>query len=317
MENFIINLDKDDLLRVTGPDSSTFLQGQLTCDISQLNAQSSSLGAVCNTKGRVISAFRIFMIGEDYYLALPGGMLEQTSTHLDRYRVFYKTEFSTAGDNFCHLGLAGPDAAIALSQFFSALPQNLHGCVSNEHGIIIQVSTDEQKPRYECWLSNDCANKLHNKLSEAPLSRWLLLNIQQHLWLPTVKQGAAYTPEELNLDLLGAVSFDKGCYTGQEIVARMHYRGKARKRLIHFRTTAADDIDSQLFSQLTENVDWTISDEKKPDKSAMPVLVVLENEAGFLEGLAVLNTARLPDSPFLSAPDINPLPIHLLLPEVR
>ena len=163
------------VIDVTGDDAATFLQGQLTCDVTRIEPGKMSLGAWCNPKGRVIALFHIRRHASGFALLVPGALAEAIVKRLTMYRFRAKVELSLR----------------------AATPADLDG---------------------------------------ADVDEWQAENLRAGIATIAAPQSEKFTPHMLNLDLLGAVSFDKGCYTGQEVVARTHYKGATRRRLMKFST---------------------------------------------------------------------------------
>lgn len=216
------------LIAVSGLDAKTFLQGQLTCDVTEITSMKSGLGAYCNIKGRIIALFRIFMIAEDYFLQLPLGVLATTLTQLKKHALFSKVAIENVTEKWYRLGIVFP--ATALIDFptdntFKSAILSLPGTYPRFEWIIPIHSVDHAKQLFE-----NCSEKFKN-LNYRDFELWKLLDIQAgipEIWPETTEQ---LLPHSLNLPALGAVSFNKGCYRGQEIVARMEYRAKLKRQL--------------------------------------------------------------------------------------
>jgi len=241
MQNFHVPLDSLELLQISGEDSGKFLQGQLTCDLDGFASGSCQLGAACNNKGRVYANFRLLKLGDDFFLSMQPGVLEIAMQTLQKYIPFYKAQMSDASHRFKRFGLAGNQAAELLKNIVPALPEK--NCSTNVDGNIF-INISDNLPRYELWLDDINSADIQARIKTLPRqekSAWDILDLEAGILLIQDSESTLYTPEELNLDLAGFISFNKGCYTGQEIVARMHFRGKANKRLFlaSFETDAA------------------------------------------------------------------------------
>ena len=241
MQNFHVPLDSLELLQISGEDSGKFLQGQLTCDLDGFASGSCQLGAACNNKGRVYANFRLLKLGDDFFLSMQPGVLEIAMQTLQKYIPFYKAQMSDASHRFKRFGLAGNQAAELLKNIVPALPEK--NCSTNVDGNIF-INISDNLPRYELWLDDSNSADIQARIKTLPRqekSAWDILDLEAGILLIQDSESTLYTPEELNLDLAGFISFNKGCYTGQEIVARMHFRGKANKRLFlaSFETDAA------------------------------------------------------------------------------
>jgi len=231
MQDFHAPLSSLELLQISGEDSGKFLQGQLTCDLEGLAAGSCQLGAACNNKGRVYANFRLLKLANDYFLSMQPGVMEIARQTLQKYIPFYKAQMTDASARFTRYGLAGKQAEELLKNIFPVLPEQ-NGSATIDGNILINVS--DNLPRYELWFDASDCGELQTQIETLPRQEktaWDLLDLEAGILLIQDSESSLYTPEELNLDLAGFVSFNKGCYTGQEIVARMHFRGKASKRL--------------------------------------------------------------------------------------
>ncbi|MCX7089062.1 MAG: folate-binding protein [Methylococcales bacterium] len=211
------------VLRVSGEDAATFLQGQCTCDIHELNEKNSRFGAFCNAKGRVITTFMLLKSHQDWLLIVPSELLADIQSRLQRYILRAKVQLTDGSAEYCLLGFSCERPT----------PFNLpeHRLDVLEQPAII-VRLEEQSSRY--LLVAECNAPVQNWPDDFTAQRevdWRLLDIQAGIpWL-CKSTSEEYIPQMLNLDQLGGISFTKGCYTGQEIVARTHYLGKAKRRM--------------------------------------------------------------------------------------
>ena len=235
MNNCSVKLNHRELLVVSGEDSESFLQGQLSCDLSDLSKYDSCLGCLCDNKGRVIASFTLWKIADVFYLEVETAVATIAEQHLKKYNVFYKSEISIKNEAFYRTGLVGPLAQKHLERLFSELPSSENQVTISGNNFLRMADTKNQ--RYELWHSEYSESEL--LLKEGKLQDWITLDQKQGLYRLQKIDSSLYTPQEVNYDKLGHISFTKGCYTGQEIIARMHYRGKAKKRLylLHVNTS--------------------------------------------------------------------------------
>ncbi|MGK9065433.1 CAF17-like 4Fe-4S cluster assembly/insertion protein YgfZ [Stutzerimonas chloritidismutans] len=245
---FFCALSHEGVLAVRGPDANTFLQGQLTCNLNYLDANHSSLGARCTPKGRMQSSFRILPQADGYLLAMDAGLLQAQLTDLSRYAVFSKSKLTDDSEAWARFGLVGGDGA--LESLGLELPQGV-GSVTSGHGLSA-IRLDGV--RIELWSAKSEAGTvratLAAQLTEAPLEKWLLAQIRAGVGQVMSDTSELFIPQMINLQALGGVSFKKGCYTGQEIVARMQYLGKLKRRMYRLAadTTALPAPGTALFS---------------------------------------------------------------------
>lgn len=237
---YLAALTNKQLLLVKGPDSSKFLQGQVTCDIKELSATTTRIGAQCNAKGRMLLSFRALqMDSETIALRMPTDMIESAQTTLGKYIVFSKAKLQVASD-YAVFGLYGAGAAALAATFFPELPIENDGWTTNEGSYLIQLDSD----RFECWIANTTIERFQKLIAaqtqNATQQDWQLLDIAAGIADIQPNTFELFTPQELNYQLINGINFRKGCYTGQEIVARLHYRGKLKRHMYRFETTTTD-----------------------------------------------------------------------------
>ncbi|AZD06866.1 Folate-dependent protein for Fe/S cluster synthesis/repair in oxidative stress [Pseudomonas chlororaphis] len=245
---FFCSLSHEGVLAVRGPDASKFLQGQLTCNLNYLSDSQSSLGARCTQKGRMQSSFRILLEGDGCLLAMATELLEPQLADLKKYAVFSKAKLSDESALWVRFGLGNADTLLA-GLGLQLPPED--GAVARNDGLIaIRVSAD----RTELWVPADQAEALREKLAaqlpEGDLNQWLLGQIRAGIGQVMPATRELFIPQMLNLQAIGGVSFKKGCYTGQEIVARMQYLGKLKRRLYRLALNAEElpEPGTPLFS---------------------------------------------------------------------
>jgi len=228
---FFCALDHEGVLAVRGSDASKFLQGQLTCNLNYLGADASSLGARCTPKGRMQSSFRIAPQGNGYLLAMASELVELQLADLKKYAVFSKATLTNDTPQWARWGISQGDAWLA--SLGIQLPEAPHAMVSQGDAMFIRVSPG----RAEAWVPAEQAEGLRLQLAEGlptgHLNDWLLGQVRAGIGQVFGPTHELFIPQMLNLQAVGGVSFKKGCYTGQEIVARMQYLGKLKRRLYH------------------------------------------------------------------------------------
>ena len=226
----MIELRNYEFVTVTGSDALAFLQGQVTCDIEKLNRNKALAGAICSLKGRVIADFLLVLDGEDCVLRTQKGMAEIIKDTLSKYAIFSQVELSIETRFSKVLGAMAREDEEFLTRIIGQLPKDSLDCHINAEAIII--SLDNADRRFEIWMRDEmqlqdwAENQDPNTLED-----WNRKDILQGLIHINPQLSEEYTPQVLNYDLSGVIDFSKGCYTGQEIIARMHYRGSAKKRL--------------------------------------------------------------------------------------
>lgn len=228
-------------LLIQGPDARKFLQGQVTCDIDELKINdalsNSVLGAHCTHKGRVVFSFRALALDEQTIaLQVPSDMADIASAALQKYIVFSKAKINNVTEDYQLLGIQSKNIEHHINPFFNTEGKTPtpNTAIINESGILLAL--DQQ--RFELWLTNDQANAFkaqHPKLNILESNYWHLSKIHAGVAEITSSTSGLFTPHAINYHSLEtAVSFQKGCYTGQEVVARMHYLGKLKRQMFTF-----------------------------------------------------------------------------------
>ncbi|MDZ4325600.1 MAG: folate-binding protein YgfZ [Pseudomonas sp.] len=245
---FFCTLSHEGVLAVRGADAGKFLQGQLTCNLNYLSDTQASLGARCTQKGRMQSSFRILLQGDGVLMAMASELLEPQLADLKKYAVFSKSKLTDESAAWVRFGIDHGDAA--LTNLGLELPADTDSVARNDGLIAVRVSPD----RAELWVTADQADAIKSRLSalltEGALNEWLLGQIRAGIGQVMPSTRELFIPQMLNLQAIGGVSFKKGCYTGQEIVARMQYLGKLKRRLYRLKLDASDlpEPGTQLFA---------------------------------------------------------------------
>lgn len=291
---FFCTLSHEGVLAVRGADASKFLQGQLTCNLNYLSDSRASLGARCTQKGRMQSSFRIVLEGDGVLLAMASELLEPQLADLKKYAVFSKSKLTDESAAWVRFGLEHGDAA--LKSLGLVLPAETDSVVRHDGLIAIRVSPQ----RAELWVAADQAASIEAKLSAqlaaGDLNQWLLGQVRAGIGQVMPGTRELFIPQMLNLQAVGGVSFKKGCYTGQEIVARMQYLGKLKRRLYRLQLTA-DELPEPgvpLFSPTHGSAIGEVVLAARADQN-IELLAVLQAEAaengeihlGALEGPAL------------------------------
>jgi len=232
--NVMVHLSHLGLMQIEGEDSLNFLQGQLTNDVRALDGSQTQYAAYCTPKGRMLALFLAFAHADHYHLLAPNEQMDALIKRLRMYVLRAKVHIHDKRDEIVAFGLAGEQVADLLSEIFGAgVPQQAHSMHSFEQVTLLRLPS--QHPMFLLFTStslcDEVLSKLLDKLTPIGKPAWDALNIQAAL--PQVVQATqeAFVPQMLNLDALNGISFKKGCYTGQEIVARTHYLGTVKRRM--------------------------------------------------------------------------------------
>ncbi|NOQ63586.1 MAG: folate-binding protein [Methyloprofundus sp.] len=263
------------ILTVSGTDAAVFLQGQSTCDIKALVDNQPSLGAFCNAKGRTLSTFIIIKQAEQFLLILTKDLLATVQKKLQMYILRADVQLSDASDHLCLIGLHHYQLETPTQVY--AYPQ-----LANSH---LWIGTPEEAIQL-------CHNLVQQGISGVDRNTWLALDIQAGIpWLFKAT-SEEFVPQMINLDKLNAISFEKGCYTGQEIVARTHYLGKNKRAL--YQASCVTDTDIILGCSISEAGEeskllGTVVLTSKQETGSQ-LLVVLKDQAHEVKNLQLNNS---------------------------
>lgn len=230
----IADLSHLDCLRVTGTDAETFLLNQFSNDIKQLDANHSQLTTYCNPKGRMFALFRAYRIDDGYMLLSDPEIGSSLLSRLKMFVLRSKVEIENISEQFTMFGLSGNNARNLLRDVLQTEPPELENQVTHSGAITVI----RQCGKHQRFLLIGEPEKLQTTWSELaktcqPVGRtaWEWLDIQAGLPSIHPQTSEEFIPQMLNLDVLDALNFKKGCYPGQEIIARMKYLGKLKQRM--------------------------------------------------------------------------------------
>jgi len=228
------------LIRFFGTEAQSFLHNQLTCDVSELAPGTSTYGGYCNPKGRVLTTFLLWRSGEDFFMQLPSSLREPIQKQLSKYILRAKVKATDESANWKLLGVAGQDAAEQVRRAVGVVPSVVRDVACTSEAMVIRLPGD----RYEIVAAREKAEALLASLAsgseKTSSDYWDWLDIRAGIATILPSTQEQFVPQMLNLDLIGGVSLTKGCYPGQEIVARMHYRGTLKQRMYLANVPGAD-----------------------------------------------------------------------------
>lgn len=241
------------LIRVEGEDAEQFLQGQLTNDLRQVTDDHSNLAGWCSAKGRMLTGFRCFRRDGAYYLQTPAENLSSLLRRLGMFVLMSKVTLSDASDKLMRLGLTGECAEPLLGPYFDALPAIANG-VTQQAGLTL-IRLPGSGPRFELLgpaeALIDVWQTAEPRATRMSNDFWALQDIRAGV--PTIYPATseAFIPQMINMQLVDGVSFTKGCYVGQEVVARMQYLGNLKRRmfLAHVASDTPPQPGDELFSR--------------------------------------------------------------------
>ncbi len=234
--NFVAPLAHLGLISASGDDAATFLHNQLTNDVEKLGTDEARLAGYCTPKGRLLATMLLWKSADAIFLQLPREIQPTVQKRLQMFVLRAKAKLADASGDVVALGLAGPAAAAALAPWFPVIPSAPLAVVHADAGTLIRLQDAGDLPRFQWLASPETAQQAWPRLAEtlqpAGAPAWRLLDIQAAI--PVVVQATQeqFVPQMINFEVLGGVNFRKGCYPGQEIVARSQYLGKLKRRML-------------------------------------------------------------------------------------
>ena len=276
----IVKLNSLGCITFSGPQAKDYLQGQVTVDVTKMASNAARFGAHCDFKGKAWSVFTALLSNDAFQLIMRKSALEKSLSEFKKYGVFSKVDIQQSSEELSFFGVSGSATVSGISSLFADLNDQHLSVMSNEFGSIICLN--RSSPRYILALNlagSALLGKLTNADNYADESHWEALDIIDGIPYVEAQTSNQFVPQMLNLQAVAGIDFDKGCYMGQETVARTKFLGRNKRAsyiLIH------------------QGVD--ISESLNPGD-------VLEKQAGenWRSGGTVLQSAMLNDKTFVFA----------------
>ncbi|MBI1195884.1 MAG: folate-binding protein [Gammaproteobacteria bacterium] len=227
------------IIEARGADARQFIQGQFTNDARQITPEAAQITGYCNPKGRLLAIFRIIERMPDHFLLLtPRAIVADTLNRLRMFVLRSAVELRDASDDFAILGVSGEKTVAQLEQSTAlAIPGQVNGVNSDARYCIIRLP-DNGGPRCAVIAAPEDMKGIWGDLDVhgAPIgyAAWDYLDLEAGVPVVQAETRDTFIPQTVNLDLVGGISFKKGCYTGQEIVARLQYLGTVKRRMYRF-----------------------------------------------------------------------------------
>ena len=242
MINHKIRIDNLDVIVVKGKDAENFLQGQITNDIEIIKDEDKAIYAgYCSPKGRLIAFFLIIKVRDNYYLFCPSSISEEISKKLSMYIMRSEVSLVKSPENTSYFSFyGGGEEERNFKNTWDALPNNLmetiqHPNEQNTTGLLSITKLPGENNRYFVLGEKESIGMLYKEvypnLGGLDSESWHASDIEAKIPNIFKESQDKFIPQSLNLDLIDAINFKKGCYTGQEIVARTHYLGKPKRRM--------------------------------------------------------------------------------------
>jgi folate-binding protein YgfZ len=275
-----IALDDLGAVRIAGADAVRFLQGQLSNDVTRLAPEHSLLAGYHTPQGRALALLRLAWLAEGEVLAvLPRELAGTIAERLVKYVLRAKVTVADVSHEWCVNGLLADDsgaAPTAVNIAYADLPPP-GTRAQRRRGRQLLLGTGDGSGR---WL--EIAPRADAPAPDpAARARWRLLDVRAGMPQVYAATSAQFVAQMLNLDVLGAIAFDKGCYTGQEVIARAHYRGRVKRRAQRFRSTVPLELAAGASGRL-------------PDGRSVAIVEAAQLPDGRCEFLAVAALAHEP-----------------------
>ena len=220
------------LMLAAGVDATAFLHGQFCNDVLALSESNVQWNGWCSPKGRLLVTLLAWSGKQGVFMMLPRSLQPAIQKRLQMFVLRAKVNLTDESDTWVRFGVAGPNAESMLREVMGLVPENAMSSVHVEAARVIMLSVN----RYIVITNPDAAivlwNQLAGKAVPVGASVWDWLSIQAGIITVLPETQDAFVPQMANFELIGGVSFKKGCYPGQEIVARTQYRGILKRRMV-------------------------------------------------------------------------------------
>jgi len=275
----ITRLTQDGVIRVAGADARSFLHGQLTNDIEHLPPDQARRAGWCSAKGRLLATLLVVPHGDDFLLLLPAQLIASVSKRLKMFVLRAKV---TVEDESAHWVQYGVFGVRALTAQQAPLPSELHAVAREDAGIFVRVEGDRLRILTPAEEAAALAERLG--LQAGNEERWQLEDIRAGVPQVVVATQEMFVPQMVNFEAVAGLDFKKGCYPGQEVVARAQYRGQVKRHMRRARLAAgaAPAVGQDLYC------------DDQPGQACGTVVAVAAAENGASELLAVVPVATGP-----------------------
>ena len=236
LDDFFALLDHLGHISFSGDDAAHFLHNQLTNDVEHIGGNRARLAGYCSPKGRLLATLLVWRDPENIIVQLPRELQAGIQKRLQMYVLRAKVKVHDVSAETVVFGLVGDTAATTLQRWFATLPAASFEKIDNTFGTLIRLPAAEGKMRWQWCMSAVAAAKvvpiLCAQLLHADAARWRLTDIQAAVPMITAATQEKFVPQMINFEAIDGVDFKKGCYPGQEIVARSQYLGKLKRRML-------------------------------------------------------------------------------------
>jgi len=281
-DNIVTDLSYLAVIKVSGDDAESFLNGQFTSNIEKFSEHQLQFSAWCNPKGQVKTTFYIYRLADSFYILLPEELKVSFLKQLSMYILRADVQLTDQSDIVTRLGLCLEksdldQADVGQSDILNQLPDNVVVFP------LASLESEQKQSRYIIVADIEQAESIRDSLTEifadTDPSVWKLLDIQAGIpWL-SPETSEKFLPQMLNLDLIEALDYQKGCYPGQEIIARLHYRGELKRKLYLTTCTSNETPGSGISIVTSENKTIGTVIQAQTEVETTYILAVIDNDS--------------------------------------
>ncbi|MQQ99155.1 CAF17-like 4Fe-4S cluster assembly/insertion protein YgfZ [Glaciimonas soli] len=243
-DNFVTPLNDLGIIAVCGDDAASFLHNQLTNDVEHLTSNQVRRAGYCTPKGRLLASFLMWKNQQGFFLQLPKEIQAAVQKRMQMFIMRSKVKMADVSDSQIVLALGGNAVGAALAKWFPNLPDAPYANIENEHGCLMRLDDAQGIARYQWHTTTEMAITawpgLVEKLTPVDSRVWRLGEIEAGIPQITLATQEQFVPQMINFEVIGGVNFKKGCYPGQEIVARSQYLGKLKRRAVIAKIVSAE-----------------------------------------------------------------------------
>lgn len=255
----VTSLSQQALLKISGSDAQTFLQGQLTSDLKELSENKAQLSAYCDPQGNVLAIFTIFMREGSYYLHFDGTLADAITKRLRMFVMRSDVLIEPMNETLMQIGFAGEFGDLDIQRRLNTKVKEIWETGFVQEDDMNEVQVIKVPGPYHKYLLVGPTEQMIQAWQQIRINSdatnhtdWQLLDIAAAIPSVNSETSGQFTAQFFNLDKLDAINFKKGCFPGQEVIARMHYRGKITKRMLRLRFENVQNFAAGEAIELTD-----------------------------------------------------------------
>ena len=285
------------VLAFSGEDAADFLQSQFTNDVRSLRQDAAQWNGYCSAKGRLLGNFLVWRDGADYCLQMSGDISAGLLKRLGMFILRAKVKGRDASDETVRLVVAGPQAPEAVTEAVGAIPTDAMQTLSGNQGLVVRLGRDKFVLSLRLDHAASVWQTLRSLARPVGSAVWDWVRLTQGIPMIVAATQDQFVPQMVNLEILGGVSFQKGCYPGQEIVARSQYLGKLKRRMLLAHMDGGTPLpgDALYSEDLPGQATGTVANAAPAPGGGFDLLAVLQSESA-----AHTVHWKAPDGPILN-----------------